>query len=79
MRARRGSRAALAGLLALWIAVLVLGFVSQTTELFGAHDGALALLLLALAGAGFVLIGGVGMSLIYRALDEHPSKPGGDV
>lgn len=77
MRVRLRPRAVLGGLVALWIAVLVLGFISQATELFGAHSGVVALLLLALAAAGFVLIGGVGMLLIYRGLDGR-SKPRSD-
>jgi uncharacterized membrane protein len=55
----------------------VLGFVSQATELFGAHSSVLALLLLALAAVGFVLIGAVGMWLVVRGLDGR-SDSGGD-
>ncbi len=69
-------------LVALWIAVLALGFVAQTTELFGTRNGPLAWLLLGVAALGFILIGSVGIWLVVRGLDEHntssnqPAEPG---
>jgi putative Mn2+ efflux pump MntP len=76
MRVRRGRRALVGGLIGLWITVFVLGFVSQATELFGAHSSVLALLLLALAAVGFVLIGAVGMWLVVRGLDGRSDSRG---
>ncbi len=61
-------------LVALWVAVLVLGFVAQTTELFGARNGGLAWLLLGLAALGFLAIGSAGIWLVLRGLDEHDAK-----
>ena len=57
-------------LVPLWIAVLVLGFVAQTTELFGTRNGILAWLLLGVAALGFIVIGSVGIWLVVRGLDE---------
>lgn len=69
---RRLSRGAIVGVLgALWIAVLVLGFVAQATELFGVRRGTLAFLLLGLAALGFILIGSVGVWLTLGGVDEH--------
>ncbi len=66
------SRGAIVGGLAvLWVAVLVLGFVAQTTELFGVRRGALAFLLLGVAALGFILIGSVGVWLTLGGVDEH--------
>ncbi|MGO9488893.1 MAG: hypothetical protein ACLQBB_07680 [Solirubrobacteraceae bacterium] len=57
--------------MALWIGLLVLGFVAQTTELFGVRPAALAFLLLAVAALGFILIGCVGVWLTLGGVDEH--------
>jgi hypothetical protein len=72
---RRIGRGAIVGaLVALWIAVLVLGFVAQTTELFGVRRGAFAFLLLGVAALGFVLIGSVGVWLTLGGVDEHSAS-----
>lgn len=70
---RRPSRreVVLGGLVTLWLAVLVLGFVAQTTELFGASNGSLALLLLGVAGLGFIVLGCAGIWLVVHELHEH--------
>jgi hypothetical protein len=69
---RRLSRGAIVGaLVALWIAVLVLGFAAQATELFGVRRDALAFLLLGVAALGFILIGSVGVWLTLGGGDEH--------
>lgn len=65
--------AIVAALVVLWIAVLVLGFVAQTTELFGMRRGAVAFLLLGVAAVGFILIGFIGMWLTFDGVDE-PGK-----
>jgi hypothetical protein len=72
---RRLSRGAIVGaLVALWIGLLVLGFVAQTTELFGVRRGALAFLLLGVAALGFILIGSVGVWLTLGGVDGHSTS-----
>jgi hypothetical protein len=68
VRSRR--RAILVATAALWIALLVLGFVAQVTKLFGAHGDAVTLGLLGLAAAGFILMGAAGMWLVMRGFDR---------
>lgn len=69
------SRGAIVGaLVALWVGLLALGFVAQTTELFGARRGALVFLLLGVAALGFIVIGCVGVWLTLGGFDEHPTS-----
>ncbi len=67
MRERR--RAILIALVALWVVALVMRFV-ETTGVFGTRGGVLGWVLLALAALGFILIGALGMWLIFDALGD---------
>jgi len=70
------ARAVLVVLVVLWVCALVLGFVTQTTELFGARDGTVALALLGVACVGFLAIGAIGIWLVLRWLagDEQAAR-----
>lgn len=63
-------------LVALWLAILVVGFVAQTTELFGREHGVLAWSLLGIAAIGFIVVGAGAMWLVVRALDDHGTGDG---
>ena len=83
-RRRRNVLKAVAGL---WVAIFVLGFAAQATELFGAGSGIAGWLLQGTAAVGFVLLGAAGIWLVVSGLDGHAhddrnaareSPPGGE-
>jgi putative Mn2+ efflux pump MntP len=73
---RTPTRPVLVTLAVLWLCALVLGFVTQTTELFGARGSALSMTLLGVASVGFVTIGALGCWIVLRWLadDERTTR-----